>query len=169
MLQRNLLFFLFFGCLSFSRAQTSVAPPAFDSTVFVRIMDSIKSYQPDTTAPPDDKITWEIIRLRKLRGGFNINEVMSYKAEEDRRKKEKPADELDRSAAYFQSGNGRKWLENAVIWIYRRHFTYDELKTLTKFYSTSAGQKFAADLPVIMVQSMAAAQMLADNYSKQAK
>ena len=60
------------------------------STIFDRLTKDLKEYKPDTTAVPDDKITRTIIELRNLRGGFNINEAIEYKLEEDKQKKEIP-------------------------------------------------------------------------------
>lgn len=129
----------------------------------------MSAYKPDTTPPPADKITQKIVELRKLRGGFNINEALAFKMEEDRQKGELPADVQKKLADYFTTGNGKRWLDNAVIWIYRNRFTYDELKSLVKFYKTSAGQKMASDFPVIMLESLAAGQMLKEVFDKDGK
>ena len=101
-----------------------------------------------------------------MRGGFNINEVIEFKIEEDRQKNEVPKAELDKVANFFTSGNGKKWLNNAMIWIYRNHFTYSELKKLVKFYKTPAGQKMATELPLIMVKSLKAGEMIKELYPK---
>ncbi len=50
--------------------------------------------------------------------------------------------------------------------IYRKHFTYGEVKQLIKFYKTSAGKKMAVGLPIIMIESLRAAEMI-DIYEKQ--
>ncbi len=128
--------------------------------VFDRIISAVKDFKPDTTTVPDDKITRKINELRNLRGGFNINEAIQFKLEEDRRKNEIPKAEMDELAAFFTTGNGKKWLDNAVTWIYRTHFSYAELKQLVRFYKTTAGQKMAVDFPVIMLQSLAAGEMI---------
>lgn len=134
--------------------------------IFQRIAASIKEYKLDTSAAPDDKITRKIIELRALKGGFNINEAIDFKIEEDRQKKEVPKEELDKIAAFFKAGNGKRWLDNAVIWIYRQHFTYPELKQLVKFYRTSAGQKMATDFPIIMLKTLRAGEMIKEMYEK---
>ena len=74
--------------------------------------------------------------------------------------------ELDKVAIFFKSGNGKKWLDNAITWIYRNHFTYSELKKLVKFYKTPAGQKMATELPLIMVKSLKAGEMIKEFYPK---
>lgn len=159
--------FCLFTSVAFS--QTDTTSIMATSNIFTRIVKSVKDFQLDTTAAPDDKITRKILELRSLRGGFNINEVIEFKIEEDRQKNEVPKEELDKLAKFFKSGNGKKWLDNATVWIYRRNFTYNELKQLVKFYKTSAGKKMATDFPIIMMQSLRAAEMIKDMYSKQGK
>ena len=130
--------------------------------IFEKLTSAAKNFRLDTSAAPADRITAKINELRSLRGGFNINEVMQFKIEEDRQKKETPAKDLDVLAAFFTSGKGKYWLDNAVTWIYREHFTYRELKKIVKFYRTTAGQKMATDFPAIMIKSLQAAEMIAD-------
>jgi len=137
-----------------------------NSAIFEKIGKSVKEFKLDTTMAPDDKITRKIIELRNLRGGFNINEAINFKIEEDRQKNETPKAELDKLSEYFNKGAGKKRLDNAITWIYRRNFTYKELKQLVKFYKTSAGQKMASEFPVIMLQSLRAGEMIKDMYEK---
>ncbi len=134
------------------------------STIFERLTKEIKEYRPDTTAVPNDKITNAIIQFRNLRGGFNINEAIEYKLEEDKQKKEIPESEFEKFSVFLKSGNGKIWLDNAIIWIYRKHFTYRELKKLIKFYKSSAGQKMAMEFPLIMLKSLAAAESIQKIY-----
>lgn len=141
----------------------------FNSDVFDRITKAVKEFQLDTTSVPEDKITKKIIELRNLKGGFNINEALDFKIEEDRQKNEVPKAELEKLSLFFKTGNGKKWLDNAVIWIYRQNFTYKELKQLVKFYKTSAGKKIATNFPILMLQSLRAAEMLKDIYVQQQK
>lgn len=135
-------------------------PQKPNAAVFERITKAVASYKPNTSTPPDDKITKKIIELRNLRGGFNINEAIAFKIEEDKQKKEMPEAELKKLADFFTTGQGKTSLDNAVTWIYRDNFTYKELKQLVKFYKTSAGQKMAENFPVIMLKSLAAAEMI---------
>ena len=148
----------------FAQADTTKKNSA--PAIFDRITKSITDFQLDTTTAPDDKMTRKIIELRNLRGGFNINEVIDFKIEEDRQKNEVPKAELDKVAMFFKSGNGKKWLDNAMTWIYRNHFTYSELKKLVKFYKTPAGQKMATELPLIMIKSLKAGEMIKELYPK---
>lgn len=136
-------------------------------SIFDRLSKGMTEFKLDSSAAPDDKITRKIIELRQLKGGFNINEAIDYKIEEDRQKGEKPALEFSAFADYMQNGNGRKWLDNAVIWIYRQQFNYKELKQIVKFYKTDGGQKMAAQFPVVMMQSLAAAETIKKQYESQ--
>ena len=130
------------------------------SGIFTRILNEMQTYVPDTTAAPNDKITRKIIEIRQLRGGFNINEAIAFKLQEDRQKGDLSQEQFNKLQAFFSSGNGGKWLNNAVIWIYRKHFTYGELKQMAKFYKTSAGKKMSTGLPVIILQSLKAAETI---------
>lgn len=153
------LLFLVLSCIIFTAASAqkdSVSMPP----VFARIASEMQNFVPDTTAAPDDKITKKIIEIRQLRGGFNVNEAIEYKLQEDRQKGDITQEQFDKMFAFFASGNGRKWLDNAVIWIYRKHFTYSELKQMAKFYRTDAGKKMNNDFPVILLQSMKAAELI---------
>ncbi len=166
-MKKNIRFILLFILLANNLfAQTDTAKKNSTPAIFDRIAKSITDFQLDTTAAPDDKITRKIIELRNLRGGFNINEVIDFKIEEDRQKNEVPKAELEKVAMFFKSGNGKKWLNNAMIWIYRNHFTYSELKKLVKFYKTPVGQKMATELPLIMVKSLRAGEMIKELYPK---
>jgi hypothetical protein len=155
------------GLFAFGSAfsQTNPDARAIDLSVFERLTNEVKNYKPDTSAVPDDKITRKIIEVRTLKGGFNINEAVAYKIEEERKKNDMPKEELDKIATFFKSGKGKRWLDNAVIWIYRQRFTYKELKQLARFYKTPAGKKMGADLPVIMLQSLAAGEMIKGMYT----
>ena len=147
-------------------AQTDTVKKNPAPAIFDRIAKSITDFQLDTTTAPVDKITKKIIELRNFRGGFNINEVIEFKIEEDRQKNEVPKAELDKVETFFKSGNGKRWLDKTMIWIYRNHFTYSELKKLVKFYKTPAGQKMATELPLIMVKSLKAGEMIKEFYPK---
>jgi hypothetical protein len=169
---KKLLLFFFIQIIVTLVASAQTNDTATHSQSFAaveRIMKEASAYKPDTTSPPADKITQKIIELRKLRGGFNINEAIAFKLEEDRQKGETPADVQKKFADFFTAGNGKRWLDNATIWLYRNRFSYNELKQLVKFYKTSAGQKMASDFPIIMLESLAAAEMLKTNFEKELK
>ena len=145
-------------------AQTDTANKATMAPVFERILTSMRTFKPDTTAPPNDKFTQKILELRNLRGGFNIYEAIDFKLEEDRQKGEMSPAQMEGLTQFFKAGSGKRWLDHAVIWIYRQHFTYSEVKGLVKFYKTSAGQKMADQFPMVMLQTLAAAEMLKNGF-----
>ncbi len=161
------ILFIFLTCTAFSQSDTNAKADSL--AIFEKITKEVKDYKLDTSSAPNDNLTRKIIELRKLRGGFNINEALDYKLEEDKQKNEIPKEELDKFSYFFKSGNGKKWLDNSVIWIYRQHFTSKELKQLVRFYKTSAGQKMATDFPVITMKSLRAAEMIKDIYKQQHK
>lgn len=146
-------------------AQTKPA----EEHIFERLATEMKEFKPDTTAVPEDKITAKIRELRQLKGGFNIEEALKYKLQEDREKKTMAVEEIDRFEAFMTTGAGKRWLDNAVIHIYRNHFTYQELKELVAFYKTSAGKKLSADFPVIIVKALAAGEQIKQAYGQQNK
>ena len=155
----------------FSFVSTNVFAQNFEEknfkmqSVFEKLTNELKDYKPDTANAPNDKITKEIIKLRALRGGFNINEAIEYKLAEEKQKAEVPAADLEKLSTFFKTGNGKRWLDNAVTSIYRQHFTYKELKQLTKFYRTAAGRKMAADFPFIMMKSLVAGEAVKSFYT----
>ena len=155
----NVLAAMVILCCFHAQAQT-------DSTkipgIFDRITSEVKSYKIDTSFAPKDKITSVILELRELRGGFNINEAIEFKMQEEEKEGKTPKATLDHLRKEFTSGKGKRWLDNAVIHIYRQHFTYKELKQMVKFYRTSAGQKLATDFPFIMMKTMMAGQVVHD-------
>ena len=124
-MKRNLLLLCLFATqLLF--AQTDTTKNKAMPSAFEHIMKEVSTYKPDTTAPPNDKITQRIIELRNLRGGFNINEAIAFKLDEDLQKGEIATESHQKSKAFFTTGNGKRWLDNAVIWIYRARFTDSE-------------------------------------------
>ena len=138
-------------------------------SIFQTLSKSLKEFSPDTTSLPNDKITRKIIQLRELRGGFNINEAIAFKLEEDREKNEIPKAEFEKFAAYMQLGDGRRLLDNAVNHIYRQSFTYKELKQIARFYQRPGGKKMAEVFPAVMLKSLAAGEMIKTLYENNRK
>lgn len=156
---KNLLLFLLLSfAASEARAQIRTPEKSAGKNIFERISTAMTGFNADTSIPPDDRLTRKIILLRNLRGGFNINEVMEFKLAEERQKGEKPAAELERMERFFSTGNGKRWLDHAAIWVYRNHYNYRDIKRMIRFYRSPAGRKTADTLPVIIVQLLAAAE-----------
>ncbi|MBC8033937.1 MAG: DUF2059 domain-containing protein [Chitinophagaceae bacterium] len=145
-------------------SQTDTVSALALPSVFEKIISSVSQYKLDTSNLPDDKITRKILEVRRLRGGFNINEAIAFKLEEERRKGEMNPEEWKKLSDYFMKGDGKRWLDNAVSWIYRQSFTYRELKGLVKFYKSDAGQKMSEAFPLIMMQSLAAAEQIKETF-----
>lgn len=139
------------------------------SPIFEKIALEMKEFKLDTTAVPNDKLSKRIEKLRNLKGGFNINEAIEFKIAEERSKENGPTEELDKIEAFFKNGNGRIWLNNAVIWIYRKQFTLKEINQLIRFYKSSAGQKMVEKFPILMLQSLKAGEEIKENFVQQLK
>ena len=137
-----------------------------DTNIFAKITSEVQAYKIDTTSAPDDKKTRKILELRRLRGGFNINEAIAFKQGEDDSKKEIPEATRTLLKNEFANGAARRQLDNAVVWIYRQHFSYKELKQFVRFYRKPAAQKLATDFPVIMLKSLMAAEMIRESVLK---
>lgn len=140
-----------------------------EKDIFKRITTAVEKFTVDTTAVPEDKLTEHIRKLRETKGGFNINEAILYKITEDRNKKDITAEEAAQLEDFILKGKGKVWLENAVIWIYRKHFSLSEIKALTRFYSSSAGKKFSYNFPIIMIESFKSAEKIIEKYKSEAK
>jgi hypothetical protein len=129
------------------------------------ISKQLKAYKPDTTSLPGDKTTKLIIELRQLRGNFNIDEVVQLRLQEEMSKGNNSGD-LQKMVESFSSGDGKRWLDNAVMHLYREQFSYADLKKMTRFYKTSAGQKMAKAFPLIIMKSLAASEMIQQSLSR---
>jgi len=150
-----LKFALLLGCLTACLAATSQ-----DLPVYEKLMQEMKSFRLDTSAVPEDALTKKIRELRSLRGVFHISEAIQFKLQEEKSKGEMAPAQVAMLETSFQSGAGRRWLDNAMTWIFRRHFTLKEIKSMIRFYKSGAGQKLATAFPLVMLESMAAAQAI---------
>jgi uncharacterized protein len=159
LMKKNYVLLLMIGVGLNAMAQT-------DSTqlagIFERITKEVQAYKIDTSAAPDDKVTRKIRELGALKGGFNISEAIDFKMQEEEKENKTPKATLTFLREQFHNGKGKQWLDNAVVHIYRDHFTYSELKQMVKFYKTSAGQKLATDFPLIMMKTLMAGQVIHD-------
>lgn len=151
-----LLFFLFFSGLAYSQDSSK--------EIFQSISTELKQFTVDTSDVPQDELTEEIRRMREAKGGFNINNAILFKIAEDRNNGKISAEEADKTERFFTTGDGKKWLENAVIRIYRNHFSLEEVKEITKFYQSAAGKKMAESSPIIMAESLKSAEKIIEKY-----
>ncbi|MFI5187789.1 MAG: DUF2059 domain-containing protein [Chitinophagales bacterium] len=166
-MQKVLFFICFLSLTIFSSAQKDTTQNI--PSVFEKMMTELKTFVPDTSNVPDDKFTREIKKLRHPEGSFTINEVVVYKIQDDKNKKEISAQTANTLLQQFTNGDGKRWLTNAIMWVYRKHFTYKEMKQLVKFSGTSAGKKMAAEFPIIILQSVTALQGIYDKIAKATK
>lgn len=142
---------------------STIAYSQTESDVFTRITSSAQNFVIDTTAVPDDKLSREIRKLIQIKGGFNIAEAIEYKIAEDKNSGDLSAADAKLVSDFFTTGNGSKWLDNALVRIYREKFTLTEIRSLVKFCKSPAGKKMSEEFPVIMLQSLKAAENLADD------
>ncbi len=169
MIKKTYLFAIIVLSATFSSAQNDSASKNKAISNLAKIIMEVKEFKPDTSNVPDDRITRKIIELRKIKAGFNINSVLDFKMEEDASKKEIPDSTLGVLKEQFTNGNAKRWLENAIIWIYRKEFTYKELKQLLRFYKTSAGKKLSDRFPSIELKSIMSVEVIRNGIVEQVK
>ena len=153
------LFALLFTILE-ARAQKDTAANSESTNEIMRILNDIKSYKLDTSDVPNDKLTAKIKEFRNRKGGFNINTVMDYKIQEDLGKNDLSKENAKKLKDEFTTGRARRLLDNAIIWLYRKTFTYKEMKHLTKFYNTKVGQKYSDFFIPMLLKSVVAAESI---------
>jgi uncharacterized protein len=64
-----------------------------------------------------------------------------------------PKEFYERLYDEIANGNGKRWFENAIIKVYRKYLTLEDVKQLNAFYSTPAGKKYISLLPVFLEES----------------
>ncbi len=166
MKQAFLIILILSNFISFCHAQSVKNLPPPEVSSLMKIVTEMKNFEPNFSMPPDDKVTAKIIEYRSLRGGFNINEAIEYKMAEAAEKKEMHDSVIQKMKFYFTAGEGKQKLNNAMVWIYREKFSYPELKKLVSFARTAAGAKMFEISPVIMLQSLATAEMLGEEFKR---
>lgn len=153
------IFYLFALILTLEQARAQQDTAANSSTnEIMRIVNDVKSYKPDTSDVPNDKLTRKIKEFRDRKGGFNINTVMDYKIQEDLGKNDLSKERADKLKQEFTTGRARRLLDNAIIWLYRKTFTYKEMKQLARFYNSKAGQKYSEFFIPMLLKSVVAAE-----------
>lgn len=152
------IIFLLLFCVSFSYSQKS------SEEVFKRISTEATHFVVDTSDVPQDKLTKKIEKLLETKGGFNIQEALQFKIAEDVTKKDITSEEAQKREQFFATGKGKKWLNNAIIWMYRNQFSISEINKLTKFYKSPIGKKMTEKFPIIMIESMKSAEKIMEIY-----
>lgn len=106
----------------------------------------------DTTAVPDDALTKEIIKMMDLLGTIQLtNKLMldMLELKKENNTENIPALFFERFRAQVNSGRVARLLQLITVRVYREKFTLEEMKELTRFYSTPTGKKIAQQLPFI--------------------
>lgn len=134
---------------------------AQSDSIMNKMFREIASFTPDTTMPPPGKKSVLASRLLSYTGILNIDEAIDFKIFESRQKKERPENEISAASEFFNTGKGRRLLNNAMINIYTESFTEVELKRLTKFFKKNTGKKFLRTFPMIMIKGLMAAEYVA--------
>jgi hypothetical protein len=109
----------------------------------------------DTIPPPQDDLTKELKIMLEMTGALNLG-VQFAKGLQDLQATGQdilPKEFYERLYEAIANGDGRRWFENAIIKIYRKHLTLEDVKQLTAFYSTPAGKKYISLLPVFLEES----------------
>jgi len=154
---KKLILLMAFGLCGFCHAQADQ---------YAKLASEVKSFTADTTAVPEDELTQAIRTLRQTRGGLDAKVAVMLKIKEDVGNGKLKKEQAEKLQAFFTSGQGAKWLENAVIRIYRQHFTLAEIKEITAFYATEAGRKMSENFPVVVMESMKAAETVMASFPR---
>lgn len=165
---KKILFTMLMGCFISvtTLAQNTAVQKGQIPELMQKITKEISEFKIDTSAVPNDKVTRKIEELRKYRGKFNVDMLVDLKLKQDEKSNKLSKDEYNKAYSFFKKGDGKRWLDNAVIWVYRKHFSYKELKAMAKFYKSSAGQKWASEFPIVVVQNVLAAEQVGKIYQK---
>lgn len=132
-----------------------------DTKIEVVSGDSAKYYmqQPvlDTIPPPQDELTNELRKMLEMTGALNLG-VQFAKSMQDLQASGQdilPKEFYERLYEAIANGEGKRWFENAIIKVYRKHLTLEDVKQLNAFYTTPAGKKYISFLPVFLEESQA--------------
>ena len=109
----------------------------------------------DTMPPPQDELTKELRKMLEMTGSLNLGVQFAKGMQEMQASGTDilPKEFYDRLYEELANGNGKRWFENAIIKVYRKHLTLEDVKQLNVFYSTPAGKKYISLLPVFLDES----------------
>jgi hypothetical protein len=130
-----------------------------DTKIDVISADSAVNYykEPllDTIPPPQDDLTSELKKMLEMTGSLNLG-VQFAKGLQELQSSGRdilPKEFYERLYDEIANGNGKRWFENALIKVYRKHLTLEDVKQLNVFYGTPAGKKYISLLPVFLEES----------------
>jgi hypothetical protein len=129
-----------------------------DTKIDVISVDSAVGYKEpllDTIPPPQDDLTRELRKMLEMTGALNLGVQFAKGLQELQSSGQDilPKEFYERLYDEIANGNGKRWFENAIIKIYRKHLTVEDVKQLNIFYSTPAGKKYVSLLPVLLDES----------------
>jgi len=129
-------------------------PPDVEALLDTKI-EVISAPALDTIPPPQDELTNELRKMLEMTGALNLG-VQFAKGIQDLQATGQdilPKEFYERMYEAIANGDGKRWFENAIIKIYRKHLILEDVKQLNAFYSTPAGKKYISFLPVFLEES----------------
>jgi hypothetical protein len=110
----------------------------------------------DTTSAPNDALTAAIKELMTLTGAMDLGKQMGRNIAQIQNSgpNQLPQEFYDRLLKEYDNEQTNRWMVNAIVKIYRKKFTLDEVQAITAFYNTPVGKKTIQLLPQIMQESM---------------
>ena len=138
-------------------ATVEEAPPDIEQLKATKI-DPIEEVQFDSTMAPNDELTREIKHMLQLSDAVNMGLSTAEKLIQQQ-KQSNSSEEMghffDEFLKEIKSPRVYTLFENIFVKIYRKHFTLEEAKELSKFYSTPVGKKSIRITPLTLQESQA--------------
>jgi hypothetical protein len=131
------------------------APPAMEQLEDTKI-DAVPAVQFDSSLAPNDELTREIKRMLQLSDAVKIGLSTAEKLIQQQ-KESNSSEEMgvffDEFLKEIKSPRVYTLFENIFVKIYRKHFTLEEAKQLSQFYSTPVGKKSIQVTPLTLQES----------------
>ncbi len=107
---------------------------------------------PDTTAAPSDELTKQIKNMLELTGALNIGVEYAklMQTDDEKARNGLPKEFYQKMFAELTNGPYRDIFENALVKVYRKYYTLDEVNELIAFYKTDIGKKLLERIPALM-------------------
>lgn len=155
-------------CASTIQAQTTKTKNAEKQTVVVEErppdvaqleatkIDVLPAVQFDSSLAPNDELTREIKRMLQMSNAVNIGLSTAEKLIQQQKESNSSAEMdvfFDAFLKEIKSPRVYTLFENIFVKIYRKHFTLEEAKELSKFYSTPLGKKTIRVTPLTFQES----------------
>jgi hypothetical protein len=101
----------------------------------------------DTVPPPNDELTRQIKKLLEVTNGIIASKtIMTGMLGTQRKNNTTLPDEFYvKMLEAIENGQVTGFIENAVVKIYRKKFTVEEINEVIKFYDSPVGKKMAAE------------------------